>query len=201
MNIGSRPAKRRAAGSIDTLRAIPWIFAWTQIRFHLPVWLGVGEALAGLIAKGGSELLQDMYQNWMFFRVFLDMLEMVLAKADPRVVKVYERHLVRPELHPLCDDLLVRFHETEASMLRVMKHSGLLSSQSTAFLQQKLQLRAPYVAPLNILQVYCLKTLREVESGRPVEEIMKEYAPDEKALALMSRGGSHPFVAATEDTM
>lgn len=203
MNIGSRPAKRRAAGSIDTLRAIPWIFAWTQIRFHLPVWLGVGEALSAIMTErpNGAELLQDMYQNWMFFRVFLDMLEMVFAKADPRVVRVYERHLVAPELHPMCDDLLRQFHDTEASMLRVMKHSGLLSSQSTAFLQQKLQLRAPYVAPLNILQVYCLKTLREIEKGKPVEEVAGEYKPNEEALAIMSRGGSHPFVAATEDTM
>jgi phosphoenolpyruvate carboxylase len=64
MNIGSRPAKRRAAGSIDTLRAIPWIFAWTQIRFHLPVWLGMGEALQAIIDGAGLEQLQDMYQNW-----------------------------------------------------------------------------------------------------------------------------------------
>jgi len=108
---------------------------------------------------------------------------------------------VKPELQPLCDDLLSRFNHTEEAMLSVMKHSGLLSAQSTAFLQQKLQLRAPYVAPLNILQVYCLKTLREVEAGRPLEEIMGQYKPDPEALAIMSRGESHPFVAATEDTM
>ena len=202
MNIGSRPAKRRTAGSIDTLRAIPWIFAWTQIRFHLPVWLGVGEALAAIISKpGGVELLQDMYQNWMFFRVLLDMLEMVFAKADHRVVKVYERHLVSPELHPFCDDLLVRFHETESALLKVMKHAGLLSSQSTAFLQQKLQLRSPYVAPLNILQAYCLKQLRDIESGRPIEEMAVGFKPDPKALELMTRSDKHPFESAIEDTM
>jgi phosphoenolpyruvate carboxylase len=133
--------------------------------------------------------------------VLLDMLEMVFAKADPRVVKVYERHLVAPELQPLGDDLLRRYDDAQGLLLRVMKHSGLLSSQSTAFLQAKLQLRAPYVAPLNILQVYCLKTLRQVEAGRPVEEVAVGYTPDEGALALMSRGGSHPFIAAVEDTM
>ncbi|KAL4538926.1 hypothetical protein Ndes2526B_g02798 [Nannochloris sp. 'desiccata'] len=205
MNIGSRPAKRKAAGSIDTLRAIPWIFAWTQIRFHLPVWLGVGEAMEAVINKGsqGLELLQDMYQNWMFFRVMLDMLEMVFAKADPRIVKVYERHLVDPKLHPLGDDLLKQCHVAEDCLLRVMKHSGLLSSQSTAFLQQKLQLRAPYVAPLNILQVYCLKTLREVATGMPVDEIFKDVksSPDADGLALMSRGEGDPILAAVEDTM
>lgn len=75
MNIGSRPAKRRTGGSIDTLRAIPWIFAWTQIRFHLPVWLGIGEALKTLIQEGKLELLEDMYENWIFFRVTMDMIE------------------------------------------------------------------------------------------------------------------------------
>lgn len=200
MNIGSRPAKRKASKSIDSLRAIPWIFAWTQIRFHLPVWLGVGEALKSVIGTN-KDLLQDMYQNWMFFRVFMDMLEMVFAKADPRIVKVYERHLVAPELQAMADNLLERFHETEGLLLEVMKHPGLLSSQSTAFLQQKLQLRAPYVAPLNILQVYCLKTLRDVENGKSVEELAGDYKPDEKALALMSRGAGHPVVAAIEDTM
>jgi phosphoenolpyruvate carboxylase len=190
MNIGSRPAKRKAAGSIDTLRAIPWIF---------------GEAMKAVMDKGpqGLELLQDMYQNWMFFRVMLDMLEMVFAKADPRIVKVYERHLVDPQLHPLGDDLLRRCNDAEECLLRVMKHSGLLSSQSTAFLQQKLQLRAPYVAPLNILQVYCLKTLREVSAGKPLEEIFKgtKSTPDADGLALMSRGEGDPMLAAVEDTM
>lgn len=203
MNIGSRPAKRRAHGSIDTLRAIPWIFAWTQVRFHLPVWLGVGEALSDVIKQGKLELLQDMYANWMFFRVTLDMLEMVFAKADPRVVNMYERALVDPQLHGLGGSLLKKFEEAEHALLTVMKHSRLLSSSSTAFLQQKLQLRAPYVAPLNILQVSCLKTLRAIEAGQPIEEVVPDnYQPSEKALALMSRGDAqHPFVAGIEDTM
>lgn len=201
MNIGSRPAKRRAAGSIDTLRAIPWIFAWTQIRFHLPVWLGLGEALKQIADDGGERTLSEMYQKWTFFRVTLDMLEMVFAKADPRIVKVYERHLVSQDLRNLADDLLDRFHQTESAMLQVMKHPGLLSSQSTAFLQQKLQLRAPYVAPLNILQVYCLKILRSVENGTPIEEVIPDYEPSDSALALMSRGQNNPLVAAVEDTM
>lgn len=203
MNIGSRPAKRRAAGSIDTLRAIPWIFAWTQIRFHLPVWLGVGEALQAIITESekGVELLQDMYQNWMFFRVMLDMLEMVFAKADPRIVKVYQRQLVSPELLSMGEELLTKFHEAEQLLLRVVKHPGLLSSQSTAFLQQKLQLRAPYVAPLNILQVYCLKALRDIANGKSVDEVVGEYMPDEGGMALMSRGQGDPRLSAVEDTM
>lgn len=202
MNIGSRPAKRKAHNSIDTLRAIPWIFAWTQIRFHLPVWLGVGEALQAMIDAGKLELLQEMYQGWMFFRVLLDMLEMVFAKADHRVVKMYEKHLVKPDLQGLGENLLGRLNKSEELMLKVMKHSGLLSSSSTALLQQKLQLRAPYVAPLNILQVYCLKALREIESGKSPEECMANVDLDADALAIMSRGDAkHPFEAALEDTL
>ncbi|KAL6776785.1 PEPCL1 [Auxenochlorella protothecoides x Auxenochlorella symbiontica] len=200
MNIGSRPAKRKAHGSIDTLRAIPWIFAWTQIRFHLPVWLGMGQALRAMIDAGKLELLQDMYQNWMFFRVTLDMLEMVFAKADPRVVTMYQRQLVDAGLHALGDELLRTFYEAEELVLKVMKHKGLLSSSSTAFLQQKLQLRAPYVAPLNILQVYCLKTIRDIEAGKEVDE--SGYKPDPAAVALMSRDPEKtPFVGAVEDTL
>jgi phosphoenolpyruvate carboxylase len=152
--------------------------------------------------KGQGAVLSDMYQNWTFFRVTMDMLEMVFAKADPKIVKVYERHLVPKELHRMCDDLLERFKLTEECMLEVMKHPSLLSSQSTAFLQSKLQLRAPYVAPLNILQVYSLKLIREVESGKAIEDIVGEYNTDEDAMALMSRGPhANPLLAALEDTM
>lgn len=201
MNIGSRPAKRRAHGSIDTLRAIPWIFAWTQIRFHLPVWLGIAPALRAQIDAGRLDLLQDMYENWMFFRVTLDMLEMVFAKADPPIVRMYLRQLVEPGLHSLGDELLQALFESEELVLKIMKHKGLLSSSSTAFLQQKLQLRAPYVAPLNVLQVYCLRTIRDIEAGKEVAE-EKAYNPDAAARALTSRDPQkQPFVGAVEDTL
>lgn len=206
MNIGSRPAKRRAHGSIDTLRAIPWIFAWTQIRFHLPVWLGIGEALKGMIDAGKLDLLQDMYNNWMFFRVLLDMLEMVFAKADHRIVRLYSKHLVDAGLQSLGEDLLQCFNETEQALLQVMKRNQLLSSSSTALLQQKLQLRAPYVAPLNILQVYALQILRQIEAGTPPEVIEAQQPQPADALAkrgIMARDGlvKHPFETATEDTL
>lgn len=182
MNIGSRPAKRRAAGSIDTLRAIPWIFAWTQTRFHLPVWLGIGEAFEKLISEGegggsggaanGSskneklELLQRMYREWPFFRVTLDMLEMVFAKADPRVSRFYVQGLVAdPKLRAFSDELLAKFFATRATLLKVMGHRDLLCDKDTQVLQQKLALRAPYVTPLNVLQVHCLKSLRALEAG------------------------------------
>ncbi len=81
MNLGSRPAKRKAAGGIETLRAIPWVFAWTQTRLHLPVWLGGGAALAAKIASGGLAELQQMYQTWPFFTGLIDLVELELSKV------------------------------------------------------------------------------------------------------------------------
>eukprot|EP00198_Chlamydomonas_reinhardtii_P006481 XP_001695817.1 phosphoenolpyruvate carboxylase, isoform 1 [Chlamydomonas reinhardtii] len=100
LNIGSRPSSRKSGG-IETLRAIPWIFAWTQQRLHLPVWLGIGEALEAAIDKGYGPVLQDMYANWPFFTSTLDLVEMVLAKADSRLSAFYERTLVDSSLAPL----------------------------------------------------------------------------------------------------
>ncbi|KAK9814631.1 hypothetical protein WJX72_009042 [[Myrmecia] bisecta] len=205
MNIGSRPAKRKAAGSIDDLRAIPWIFAWTQTRFHLPVWLGLGEAFQAMAAAGKMALLQEMYKNWPFFSVTLDMMEMVFAKADPRVAQFYEIGLVDKQLWPFGEDLRRRFDATKKALLEVLGHAGLLESASTRFLQQKLALRAPYVTPLNVLQVYCLKAARAFAAGEALPPQFENYEPqDVEVKALLSRDPSahkHPYRAAIEDTM
>ncbi|KAL0034136.1 hypothetical protein WJX79_011096 [Trebouxia sp. C0005] len=205
MNIGSRPAKRKAAGSIDTLRAIPWIFAWTQTRFHLPVWLGVGEAFQALVDDGKLEMLQEMYKSWPFFSVTLDMMEMVFAKADPRVAQFYEVALVDKSLWPFGDDLRKRFNQTKDVLLQVLGHKGLLQSSSTRFLQQKLQLRAPYVTPLNVLQVYCLKSIRAIEAGEKIDPRFENYEPtDPEMKALLARdpgAHKHPYKSAVEDAL
>ena len=87
MNIGSRPSKRKPSGGIESLRAIPWIFAWTRARFHLPVWLGFDEAFKFVIRKDPNnlKLLREMYNEWPFFRVTIDLVEMVFAKGDSRM--------------------------------------------------------------------------------------------------------------------
>lgn len=206
MNIGSRPAKRKAAASIDSLRAIPWIFAWTQTRFHLPVWLGVGEAFQALVDDGKLDILQEMYQSWPFFSVTLDMMEMVFAKADPRVAQFYEVALVDKSLWPFGEDLRKRFVRTKEVLLLVLGHKGLLQSIGTRFLQQKLQLRAPYVTPLNILQVYCLKSIRAIEAGEKIDPKYENYDPtDPEMKALLSRDHTRdqkqPYKSAVEDAL
>ncbi|EIE27459.1 PEPCase 1 [Coccomyxa subellipsoidea C-169] len=206
MNIGSRPAKRKAAGSIDDLRAIPWIFAWTQTRFHLPVWLGIGDAFQAMIDGGKLGLLQQMYKEWPFFSVTMDMIEMVFAKADPRVAQFYETGLVDKKLWPFGEDLRKRFDQTRTLLLKVMDHKKLLETNDDVMLQQKLALRAPYITPLNILQVYCLKALRAMESGQGIDSAYKDYKPDDPAVqALLTRDISSawkdPYKAAVEDTL
>lgn len=125
MNIGSRPSKRKPAGGIESLRAIPWIFAWTQTRFHLPVWLGLGSALKHALESDNRNIatLRRMYNQWPFFRVTIDLVEMVFAKGDPRIAALYDDLLVSPELKPLGDELRSKYEETRSFLLRVCLYS------------------------------------------------------------------------------
>ena len=122
MNIGSRPSKRKPSGGIESLRAIPWIFAWTQTRFHLPVWLGFGEAFKHVIEKDPKNLqmLRDMYNQWPFFRVTLDLVEMVFVKGDPGIATLYDKLLVSEELCPFGERLRAKYEETKSLLLQVI---------------------------------------------------------------------------------
>jgi len=121
MNIGSRPSKRKPSGGIESLRAIPWIFAWTQTRFHLPVWLGCGPAFKHIIQKDNNNLsmLQQMYNEWPFFRVTMDLVEMVFAKGDPGIAALYDQLLVSQELWPFGERLRANYEETKDLLLQV----------------------------------------------------------------------------------
>lgn len=174
LNIGSRPSARKKTGGIETLRAIPWIFAWTQTRFLLPVWLGIGTAIKNAFESGQGDTLKEMYNSWTFFRVTLDLVEMVLFKADPRVVKMYDKHLVEAdsELSELGKELRELFSEAKKLLSEVTGHGtlGLAALSANPVLSQKIKLRASYVTPLNLLQIECLKAMRDAEEktdGRP----------------------------------
>lgn len=121
MNIGSRPSKRKPSGGIESLRAIPWIFAWTQSRLHLPVWLGFGLAFKNVIEKDIENLhmLQQMYNEWPFFRVTLDLVEMVFAKGDPVIAALYDKLLVLEELRPFGEKLRAKYEKTMRLLLQV----------------------------------------------------------------------------------
>jgi hypothetical protein len=121
MNIGSRPSKRKPSGGIESLRAIPWIFAWTQTRFHLPVWLGLGAALQHALDTNPENMttLARMYEQWPFFRVTIDLVEMVFAKGDPRIAELYDTLLVKEELRPFGEELRRKYNDTKLHLLKV----------------------------------------------------------------------------------
>ena len=102
LSIGSRPSKRKNVDSIKGLRAIPWVFAWTQIRLMLPAWLGTAEALRYSSIKNFKKTLIDMEKNWPYFNSTMDLLDMVLSKVDPEISKVYEQNLADKQLKRVC---------------------------------------------------------------------------------------------------
>ena len=156
--IGSRPARRRPTEGVESLRAIPWIFSWTQTRLLLPAWLGVGEALRDALDNGYADELRRMYQDWPFFRAFLDMVEMVLAKGDTDVAAWYDKRLVPEEYQPLGEHLRGQFHKTLEALLDVAGHEQPLDDFPVV--QRSVRVRNPYVDPLNLLQVELLDRVR-----------------------------------------
>lgn len=166
LTIGSRPAKRSPdAMTVESLRAIPWVFAWTQTRLMLPAWYGTGSALESTIDDGMLEELQRMYHEWPFFRAFLGMTEMVLAKGDPGVTRLYERALVPDNLQGLGRELRGEFQQTLDAVLRVNGHETPL--EDVPIVRRAVGVRNPYVDPLNLLQVELLRRLRASDPDSP----------------------------------
>src|SRR5262249_5512524 len=130
LNIGSRPARRNSgAPDLGSLRAIPWIFAWTQTRLHLPAWLGTGEALTALYEEGAEPRIKALGRDWPFFRSLLELFEMVLAKADPEIAAYYDRVLVPDDLRALGQELRSSCWRTIAAVLRARGANELLDAQ------------------------------------------------------------------------
>jgi phosphoenolpyruvate carboxylase len=154
LNIGSRPARRGGGGGVASLRAIPWQFAWTQTRLLTASWLGVDTALAAARRRDAMAALRDMYAGWPFFRATIDLLEMGLAKAEPHIAAQYDRRLVPPELRWVGDDLQRRLAETIAGVLEVSGHTELV--EDNAVLRRSIDVRNPYVDPINLVQVELL---------------------------------------------
>jgi phosphoenolpyruvate carboxylase len=158
LNIGSRPARRNAQGGLGSLRAIPWQFAWTQTRLLLASWLGIEEALQCAFERGERDTLRRMYGEWSHFRSVMDLMEMVLAKADGRMAREYERRLVAEPLHPLGAELRERLARAGAKLLEVTGHRELL--EENPVLRRSISVRNPYVDPINLLQVELLRRVR-----------------------------------------
>ncbi|MGZ3797125.1 MAG: phosphoenolpyruvate carboxylase [Pseudobdellovibrionaceae bacterium] len=176
LNIGSRPPRRKGSGAIKSLRAIPWSFAWTQTRLHLPTWLGMDTAFAQSIEKGALEELHTMYEQWPFFRSTIDLVEMVLAKSDARIAALYDEALVDDSLKPLGEEMRQRLHKITEIILQINQHTSLLEDNPT--LKRSIQVRNPYVDPINLMQIELLRRLRK----NPHSEVFK------KALIITING-------------
>ncbi|XP_016478299.1 phosphoenolpyruvate carboxylase [Nicotiana tabacum] len=202
MNIGSRPSKRKPSGGIETLRAIPWIFAWTQTRFHLPVWLGFGAAFKYALNKDVKNLhiLQDMYNKWPFFRVTIDLVEMVFAKGDPGIAALYDKLLVSEDLWSFGELLRANYEETKSLLLQIAEHKDLL--EGDPYLKQRLRLRDSYITTLNVCQAYTLKRVRDPNyhvTLRP--HITKEYMESKPAAELVKLNPRSDYAPGLEDTL
>ena len=163
LNIGSRPARRKASGGatggVETLRAIPWIFSWTQTRFLLPSWLGVGPALRWGIDQGWDDELREMYEGWPFFRSFIGLVEMVLAKADADIAWQYHYKLVEPGLKEVGERFFRELALVRRLVLRISGQQTFL--ESSPVLQRSIRVRNPYIDSLNLLQAEVLELLRK----------------------------------------
>jgi phosphoenolpyruvate carboxylase len=170
VNVGSRPSRRKADGGLSSLRAIPWIFAWTQVRLHLPAWLGVGEALEHAMQGGKSGELQALYRDWPFFRSTLDLVEMVLAKSEPGLFLRYNAVLASEALQPLGVELTAKLERTGKLLMQVTGHQELLAEN--AVLRRSIQVRNPYVDPLNLLQIDLLRRVRGGDTSESTQNAL-----------------------------
>jgi phosphoenolpyruvate carboxylase len=169
--LGSRPAKRRQGG-IESLRAIPWIFGWTQTRLMLPAWLGWEAALSTALARGEGEQLTSMREQWPFFRTRIDMLEMVLAKADAEIAALYDLRLVEPSLQPLGVELRDLLSQCCTAVLGLTGQTHLLAHSPITL--EFFRLRNTYLDPLHLLQAELLarSRAREAALDSPLEQAL-----------------------------
>ncbi|SJN57480.1 Phosphoenolpyruvate carboxylase [Vibrio ruber DSM 16370] len=160
--LGSRPAKRNPNGGVESLRAIPWIFSWSQNRLVLPAWLGAGEAIQYSIDKGHQALLEEMCREWPFFSTRLGMLEMVYSKCNLEIAQYYDERLVDEHLRKLGQRLRAQLQQDIQTVLNVENNENLM--QSDPWGQESIRLRNIYVEPLNMLQAELLYRTRQYDA-------------------------------------
>ncbi len=166
--LGSRPARRRETADVDSLRAIPWVFAWTQIRLMLPAWLGTDTALHGALESGEQELLATMAEDWPFFRMQMDMLEMVLAKTDCALARWYQQRLLEADQRALGEQLCQRAEALTGDLLELRGQQALL--ERDAQLRESISVRNTYLDPLHLLQAELLERSRQGREAPAVVE-------------------------------
>jgi phosphoenolpyruvate carboxylase len=173
MEIGSRPAARRSGRGIEDLRAIPWVFSWTQTRIVLPGWYGLGAGLSVAVDRLGEDEAARMVRSWSFLQVLLDDVEMVLAKSDLDIGARYVEQLGGPGADDLFARIREEFARTVELVLRLRGTAELLDGEPT--LRRSIRLRNPYVDPLSYLQVDLLARWRQAgRSAGPLADALLE---------------------------
>jgi phosphoenolpyruvate carboxylase len=187
--IGSRPARRVQASKdegVESLRAIPWVFGWTQNRLLLPTWLGAGEAIRDELDAGRIDLLREMHRDWPFFRATIDLIETVLAETDAHIAEEYDRQLVPAHLLAVGEDLRMRLSSTISAVLAVTGRRELL--EENPVLRRSISVRNPYVDPINLVQVELLRRLRHAgHPGPPDPQISRAFMVTVNGIAAGMR--------------
>ncbi|MDA3978252.1 phosphoenolpyruvate carboxylase [Gallibacterium sp. AGMB14963] len=168
--LGSRPAKRNPKGGVESLRAIPWIFAWMQNRLMLPAWLGVGASLRTLFEEGKRNTIEEMCKSWPFFSTRIGMIEMVFSKTDLWLAEYYDQRLVPQTLWSLGESLREQLKDDIQTLLSLSHEDQLMAD--LPWVAESIKLRNIYTDPLNLLQVELLHRLRSGETDPALEQAL-----------------------------
>ncbi|MDR3012346.1 MAG: phosphoenolpyruvate carboxylase [Chitinispirillales bacterium] len=194
LNIGSRPASRTKGRDIENLRAIPWVFSWSQCRVMLPGWYGFGYAVKGFLDRHGEEegmaVLRSMFQNWSVFSTLISNMEMVLAKADMKIAARYAALVEDKKLRDSIFPHIVKGYEFScAYLLAITEQPALLDRNPT--LRQVINSRIPYLDPLNYVQIEMLRRYRDKtrsgSSDKATEGIRKAVHTSINGIAAVLR--------------
>lgn len=181
--LGSRPAKRKPQGGIESLRAIPWIFAWAQTRLVLPSWLGVMPAIKTIVAQENPEKIQQMIEQWPFFASRLSMLDMVFKKAAPKISQAYDERLVPENLKYFGTALRQELADSMQTLLTITGHEHMMEDDPHG--RTSMNIRSTYLQPLHYLQIELLDRIRKAENTELNET---DVATLEKAMMVAITG-------------
>ena len=188
LKLGSRPAYRGIAKGVADLRAIPWVFSWMQSRFNFPGWFGLGSAIDAILRRGpaGRQLLRTMHAQWPFFQTLIDNAQLTMRKADMDIAALYADLVADPKMRRRFFGIIkAEFLRTEKAILAVTGQKQILGRDKV--LRKSIELRNPYIDPLNYLQVDMMRRLRE-RPDRPSDEVAALRAVIELTINGISGG-------------